>query len=388
MSSSPPVSPTGFVPPPSYQISQNELDQKTSQALQLSSSTTVDDDGWQIYNAAAYESVAESYEHDHSPPGSSSAGVIGFNADTSRHERQERRPSVLKLSSPTRHMKNRSSDRRRRNPQHDPEFPRSVTPPPPFTPTGPSLDGPPFEEVVGLPYRYSGLDSHTSSPLDPPLSPPRSAPLQTTQPVAPLRSPNHRFSDPHIPTTADTYASHRPRSVLPDVSPGPNPSSMVTRVEFDPQMAYSPYGGMVNHTSMQAGATAFYNHAVASQLATGPTTGPSTQSSFPERVSSPYSSGYPSTPYWTPQVTPSMSHLTGDEPHHQQDIRFSTIVPSTYPHPHPSSPSSISSTSGQQPSGNVRGPLPPVPSSNEELPHERWARSEAQLLQDIYGGNS
>jgi hypothetical protein len=83
-----------------------------------------------------------------------------------------------------------------------------------------------------------------------------------------------------------------------------------------------------------------------------------------------------------------MSHLTGDEPHHQQDIRFSTIVPSTYPHPHPSSPSSISSTSGQQPSGNVRGPLPPVPSSNEELPHERWARSEAQLLQDIYGGNS
>jgi hypothetical protein len=106
--SSPPVSPTGLMPPPSYRISQNEFDQKTSQALQLSSSTTidVDEDGWQIYDAAALESVAESNEHHHSPPGSSSAGVIGFGADTFRHEHERpRRPSVLKLAPPTRHMK-------------------------------------------------------------------------------------------------------------------------------------------------------------------------------------------------------------------------------------------------------------------------------------------
>ncbi|KAI0254896.1 hypothetical protein BJV78DRAFT_1183723 [Lactifluus subvellereus] len=288
MSNSPPVSPTDPVPPPSYQISQEEFDQKTSQAIQLSSSASsvaVDEDGWPIYNAAAFEAVVESYEPEHSPPASSSAGIVGYGADSSRPGRQKR-PSPVKLPSPTHPMKSKNPERRRRSPQHDRDFPsehRVATPPPPFTPTGPSLDGPPFEEVVRLSYNGSG--SRDTSPLEPPYPPsPRSRPLsQTSQPVAPLRVSPHRFSDPQTHTVSNPHPFYRPTPIRPDVPLLPNPTSTITRVEFDPQMAYSRYGDVGNHTSIQAGATAFYNHAVAAHLATSPTMPMSTQPSHPER---------------------------------------------------------------------------------------------------------
>lgn len=93
------ASPTDTVPPPAYQISLEEFDQKTSHAVQLSSTTTlpVDEDGWPIYNAAAFEAVAESSAH--SLSASSSAGIL--NTDTSRYERQGNNPSLVKaLPSP------------------------------------------------------------------------------------------------------------------------------------------------------------------------------------------------------------------------------------------------------------------------------------------------
>lgn len=96
-------SPTDFVPPPSYQISQEQFDQKTSHAIQLSSSMPqpiIDEDGWPIYDSTVFEAVAKSYEH--SPPGSSSAGLSG--ADTPRHRRQ-----TSGLPSSTDSMKVRSS---------------------------------------------------------------------------------------------------------------------------------------------------------------------------------------------------------------------------------------------------------------------------------------
>ena len=107
MSNSPPVSPRILVPPPSYQISQEEFDQKSSQAIQLSSSTTsfaIDEGGWPVYNAAAFEALVESYEPEHSPPASSSAGIVGYGADSFRPERREH-SSYVKLSSPTHPMK-------------------------------------------------------------------------------------------------------------------------------------------------------------------------------------------------------------------------------------------------------------------------------------------
>ncbi|SRR6266702_689879 len=99
------ASPTDMVPPPSYQLSQDQFDRKTSQAIQLSSSIhqpIIDEEGWPIYDAAAFEAVAKSYEQ--SPHGSSSAGLPG--ADTSRHGRQA---SFAGLPPPTGPMKVRSS---------------------------------------------------------------------------------------------------------------------------------------------------------------------------------------------------------------------------------------------------------------------------------------
>ena len=96
------ASPTNIVPPPSYQLSlEEEFDRKTSHAVQLSSTTTlpVDEDGWPIYNAAAFEAAAESSAHSLSLSASSSAGILY--TDTSRYERQGNNPSLVKaLPSP------------------------------------------------------------------------------------------------------------------------------------------------------------------------------------------------------------------------------------------------------------------------------------------------
>ena len=91
-------SPTDSPPPPPYQMSLEEFDQKTSQAIQLASSTTypVDEDGWPNYDPAAFEAVVEGYEHP--PPSSSSAGIFGTEV---RHGR----PSPVKVSYSTRPTK-------------------------------------------------------------------------------------------------------------------------------------------------------------------------------------------------------------------------------------------------------------------------------------------
>jgi hypothetical protein len=94
--------PTDTVPPPSYQMSLQEFDQKTTRTVQLSSSTTVlvDEDGWPIYDAAAFEAVAGS--SDRPPPASTSAGIVG--TDTHRNERRGRQ-SFEKVPTSPRSMK-------------------------------------------------------------------------------------------------------------------------------------------------------------------------------------------------------------------------------------------------------------------------------------------
>ena len=126
------------------------------------------------------------------------------------------------------------------------------------------------------------------------LSPP------VTQPIAPGRS--QRFSDPQIQTQTQAfqnpYHSHRLASMQPDIPSRLVPVSTITRVEFDPQMAYSPNGRNGNHTSVQGGPSAFYkqvnpthhllsvlnltySHAVASKLGASPTMTTSPQTGYP-----------------------------------------------------------------------------------------------------------
>ncbi|KAH9076983.1 hypothetical protein EDB83DRAFT_2671688 [Lactarius deliciosus] len=294
-------SPTDFVPPPSYQLSQEQFDRKTSHAIQLSSSIPqpiIDGDGWPIYDAAAFEAVAKSYEQ--FPPGSSSAGL---GTDMSRHERQN---SFTSLPPSTGPMKNRSSERRRRNRHPDPDFlseDRLATPPPPFTATGPSLDGPPFEDVVTLSYPGPGPQAVPTQPQPPLLS-------RVTQPIAPVRlpspgpGPSPRFSDPQTQNQppSNPYHSQRLAPAPPNIPSRLIPSSTITRVEFDPQMAYAPNGRNGNNSAVQGGASAFYNHAVASQLSTSPTMTTSPQAGYSDRVSPPYSTGYSGDTYRRHQV--------------------------------------------------------------------------------------
>ncbi|KAH8988571.1 hypothetical protein EDB92DRAFT_1871282 [Lactarius akahatsu] len=379
-------SPTDFVPPPSYQLSQEQFDRKTSHAIQLSSSIPqpiIDEDGWPIYDEAAFEAVAKSYEQ--FPPGSSSAGL---GADMSGHERQN---SFTSLPPSTGPMKNRSSERRRRNRHPDPDFlseDRLATPPPPFTATGPSLDGPPFEDVVTLSYPGPGPQAVPTQPQPPSLS-------RMIQPIAPLRlpspgpGPSPRFSDPQTQTQtqnqapSNPYHSQRLAPAPPNIPSRLIPSSTITRVEFDPQMAYSPNGRNGNNSAVQGGASAFYNHAVASQLSTSPTMTTSPQGGYPDRVS--YSTGYSGDTYRRQQVTSTVSHSTPTtEPRYatiSHGLRFSAAA-SLQPAPPMVSSTSLPSGSRypRRPSGPVRGPLPPVP-------HGRWGGSEAPLVQDVYGGN-
>ena len=130
-----------------------------------------------------------------------------------------------------------------RNSQPEDEFTLDSEPPPPFTPIGPSLDGPPFEEVVTL--SYNGPVSPAATPRSPP-------PPLYLRPVEPLRLRSNRLSNTQVQTSSNPYPSHR------QISPRPNPASTIARVEFDPQMAYSPYSGVGNHTSAREGAMAFY----------------------------------------------------------------------------------------------------------------------------------
>jgi len=379
--SPPMVNPADPIAPPSYQMSIEHFDYKTARAAQQSSSTSylVGEDDWPIYDPAAFEAACENSSP--LPPTSSSAGFLGAGAP---HERQGR-PSDVKILASTQPMKTRSSERRRRNPRPDDGYahePRVVTPPPPFTPTGPSLDGPPFEEVVLM--SYDGSDSQAASPIElsyqlPPRSPPP-LPMQMPPPVEPLRLAPHRLSDSQI----NPYPPPRPSPML-DVRP--NPTSTNPRVEFDPQMAYSPYGRMGNnYTSLQA-ATAFYNHAVASQLTTSPSTSSSTPSDYRERISSPYPSGASSTIH---QGQASSSSVSPQEQYasHLQGYRLSSPV-SLPPPPRQSHPASSPPGSGRlrSPSGIGRGPLPPVPGSNVPLSHPRWGESNPQLVQDAYGGH-
>ena len=257
-----------FVPPPSYQLSQEQFDRKTSHAIQLSSSIRqpiIDEDGWPIYDPTVFEAVANSYEQ--SSRGSSSAGP-----DIPRHGRQASYAGSglppptdsMKVRSSlsfshfiahifTRFHQTRSSERRRRNNQQpDPDYPdRLPTPPPPFSATGPSLDGPPFEQVVTMSYPGPPPDSQIRPPSLSPVTQP--APLRLPSP-----GPSQRYPDPpnrRQPHT-NSYQSHRIAPPPPNIPSRLTPSSAITRVEFDPQMAYGRNG---SHSTIQGGgASSFY----------------------------------------------------------------------------------------------------------------------------------
>ena len=132
-----------------------------------------------------------------------------------------------------------------------------------------------------------------------------------------------------------------------------------------------------------------YSHAVASQLTASSAVTAQTRPGYVERydldiwpdktvsqtcastsVSSPYSGGYTPTT-WAQQATSSASFHEQYAPQmHNLRLGVSATPPPARSPPPP-------------PPGTIRGPLPPVPNSLSQL---RWAGTEQQIMQDVYGG--
>lgn len=295
------------LPPPAYDASQSESDQKTAHALEISLQTpdTVpqEEESWQEWDEAAYEAAAWVLRGGNSGEGSSLAlraplipvaplriqKKTGSKAPTRAVHPTKQRPSWfseagLDSSStasssssveytsavlPARYITNGGSEPPSPQFTHhdipeDDEEDRSI-PPPAFTAVGPSLDGPPFEEVFTLAYHGNG-----SAPPSPLMSPvPSLAYVSQPNPTRP-RSQQTQHHQPHQqyhPLTPQSRITSQPRyrQSLPTAQRPPrqhvSPRPMTTytprlmqpsAIEFDHSIAYTSRGGFPespNHSS-------------------------------------------------------------------------------------------------------------------------------------------
>ncbi|KAG9218919.1 hypothetical protein CCMSSC00406_0000967 [Pleurotus cornucopiae] len=155
-------------------------------------------------------------------------------------------------------------------------------PPPPFTPVGPSLDGPPFEEVASLSYTASG--STPPSPLASPPTPISQLPphnradhRQTYQ-----ESPSNLQQQPRTPSRASATRMSMPMPSVNNAAPAPRvrPTTAVPpprrlqpnqgpQIEFNPYTAYGRRNDLMSRTppAQVIDASAFYNSAVSAHIA-------------------------------------------------------------------------------------------------------------------------
>lgn len=282
-------------PPPPYEVSQQELDAKVSQALEVSLSLSHQhqhraDDQWEEWNEAAFDATFEAARRQRElENGESNARSLNEKRDRSGsqggvqplriHKKSDSLPKSNERSnwydelnlgdaSDLSQGASSSSAPRHQVPSEDEEEDHTLAPPP-FEPVGPNLDGPPFEEVV---LSYSGIASSPPSPLTSPqpthsLLPthqqpqyrsPRSSP-HPERPVSPWspqpQQPNSHYSMPY-------YMGSRPA-----ISYIPSKPVVQPRMGFDPAVAYTrPTGGFVTSPRpaevRNIDATAFYKQVI------------------------------------------------------------------------------------------------------------------------------
>lgn len=301
------------LPPPAYSL-QAEFDQKTSTALQASltiaqPSYTEENEEWEQWDEALFEAANNA-----SAASGSSSRIVP--APSSVYRDEKRNPAVAPLRI---HKRNQSLSKSQRNTEEtssssgtcsagssssstdhaqsqvqagsaetesatqyaayanggDEEEDRSI-PPPPFTPVGPSLDGPPFEQVV-LSYVPDRDDSQPPSPLISPVVAPAQLPSRSNTPVpapnsapAPASTPApvvqesqsyHRRSLPYIPQSHAPRPSPRPLTYSPSMKPLQPPA--IPRVDFNSSVAYNKRSELIEQRGNQypaqsVNAAAFY----------------------------------------------------------------------------------------------------------------------------------
>ncbi|KAH9853460.1 hypothetical protein C2E23DRAFT_728219 [Lenzites betulinus] len=217
---------------------------------------------------------------------------------------------------------------------------REDTPPPEFTPVGPDLDGPPYEEAVVMSYDGPELEPSDLDPAPPafdslsmsytpqPPPPPQQAPPQADHirphaqslPPAPPISTLHP-NRPHV-DHAQTMPSAPPARQQPSSAAIPiknyQPNAKYTsapRVSFDHRMAYGKALPSVPQDEEPLpqqvfGASAFYNHAVAAHFTPN----------LPARMRQPHAQSDRSSVYsqdWAMPAAPASNYGHYGSPPHQ-----------------------------------------------------------------------
>ncbi|KAL1747238.1 hypothetical protein HDZ31DRAFT_61434 [Schizophyllum fasciatum] len=323
--------PPDDAPPPAY--SEEELDHKISQAieesLRLDAKGTPHDDGvedeWEEWDEALFEANSREVQSPGagsssaaSPPlaqaaspatlpGASTAAVSPpmSIASSSGSSSVGRMPSVrpLRLHRPS---PSTASDKPRPSWYNEagltpsdgsstsPRYPLPVPPPPPlpqmpqlpqtpptdddappaFTPVGPSLDGPAYEEVMHLEYHVP--ESQASSPLTSPVIHPQDeVQLSYEGPEDDLEESDDdelQLPPPPPPPPLPRVRGPRAAPVQSRFSdPVPAPLAGIPRVQFNPSLAYKCEDAVMAPVAAPApppkgDAMAFYNSAVSSVL--------------------------------------------------------------------------------------------------------------------------
>ncbi|KAG1755665.1 hypothetical protein EDB19DRAFT_1662398 [Suillus lakei] len=160
-------------------------------------------------------------------------------------------------------------------PEHQ-DYQVALSPPPPFTPVGPSLEGPPYEYSM---YRASGTAAQFP-------------PNRTSFNPPPVRRGQHRPSSSYSPAEPRAETSYRRIShgafLEPSSSKHSTPAgkSFNTRLDFNPSIAYETSSNVMydpwEHTSNSTAvnATSLYSSAVSSYLHPGSAVNPSPRSSY------------------------------------------------------------------------------------------------------------
>ncbi|KAG7096920.1 hypothetical protein E1B28_004322 [Marasmius oreades] len=267
------------IPPPAY--TEQEFERKVSNVIQASLAD--DQDEWEEWDEAKFEAAALQAQSSMSSSRPSSSG-------------KKLPPCIYppeklarELHSPSSHSLGQSSNARKINHPPTLELPQShhqllspgdihygddentSAPPPAFTGVGPSLDGPPYEEVVRLSY-----NPYTREQISPRLPSPSWSSRREDIPPRPSSAATsiHSYLSEGLGSHEE---SHNQRNLYPSTysrqsaNYAPRVQPAIPRMDFNPAVAYerpvpSELPATTRSHAQPIDASAFYNSSISSYL--------------------------------------------------------------------------------------------------------------------------